>query len=261
MPTQTTSIGELDLLGWKRTIFELYAAIRADDSPESAWLRWRDTRDGLVRDHPCSPLTPTQREAFQALPYYPYDPALRVLATAVPADNADVQIGTSTGEPYRFTRFAHAEFELHGKPQRLALYWLTGYGGGIFLPFADATNGAATYGAGRYLLDTVKGSDLGRAGRPARARLQLRLQPVVLVRPGAGPARCRRPRTGSTSRSRPASWRSPRPASPRQARAPSRRLLHSLRLPVQTRGSRRGESWIDAQDCGGGRMGGCWPWR
>ena len=161
IPIQTTSIGELDLLGWKRTVFELYAAIRADDSPESAWLRWRDTRDGLVRDHPCSPLTPAQRGAFRAFPYYPYDPALRVLATAVPADNADVQIGTSTGEPYRFTRFAHAEFELHGHPQRLALYWLTGYGGGIFLPFADATNGAATYGAGRYLLDTVKGSDLG----------------------------------------------------------------------------------------------------
>jgi hypothetical protein len=84
-----------------------------------------------------------------------------VLANAVPADNGQVQIGTSTGEPYTFTRFAHAEFELNGGPQRLALYWLSGYGGGVFLPFADTTNGSTTYGAGRYLLDTVKGADLG----------------------------------------------------------------------------------------------------
>ena len=29
------------------------------------------------------------------------------------------------------------------------------------MPFADATSGSETYGAGRYLLDTVKGADLG----------------------------------------------------------------------------------------------------
>ena len=34
---------------------------------------------------------------------------------------------------------------------------------GVFLPFADATRGSETYGGGRYLLDTVKGADLGEA--------------------------------------------------------------------------------------------------
>ena len=29
------------------------------------------------------------------------------------------------------------------------------------LPFADATNGTSTYGGGRYLLDGIKGADLG----------------------------------------------------------------------------------------------------
>ena len=43
----------------------------------------------------------------------------------------------------------------------LTFYWLLGYGGGVFLPFADATSGRDTYGAGRYLLDTIKGADLG----------------------------------------------------------------------------------------------------
>jgi uncharacterized protein (DUF1684 family) len=43
----------------------------------------------------------------------------------------------------------------------LAVYWLEGYGGGLFLPFRDALAGRETYGGGRYLLDTVKGADLG----------------------------------------------------------------------------------------------------
>jgi uncharacterized protein (DUF1684 family) len=38
---------------------------------------------------------------------------------------------------------------------------LASYGGGLFVPVKDATAGHETYGAGRYLLDTVKGADLG----------------------------------------------------------------------------------------------------
>ena len=43
----------------------------------------------------------------------------------------------------------------------LALYWMEGYAGGLFVPFRDATNGTETYGAGRYLLDAAKSADLG----------------------------------------------------------------------------------------------------
>ncbi len=45
----------------------------------------------------------------------------------------------------------------------LTLYWIEGYGGGVFLPFSDATSGSDSYGGGRYLLDTIKGADLGGA--------------------------------------------------------------------------------------------------
>ena len=95
-----------------------------------------------------------------------------------------------------FTRFAVARFGGH----ELELFWLEAYGGGLFLPFRDATSGSETYGGGRYLLDTVKGADLGADGRAARPRLQLRLQPVVRLRPEVGRARCRRRRTGSLRR-------------------------------------------------------------
>jgi uncharacterized protein (DUF1684 family) len=48
-----------------------------------------------------------------------------------------------------------------GGQVRLPVLRLLDYVGGIFLPFGDATSGDATYAAGRYLLDTAKGADLG----------------------------------------------------------------------------------------------------
>jgi uncharacterized protein (DUF1684 family) len=40
----------------------------------------------------------------------------------------------------------------------LTLWWIHAYGGGLFLPFRDGTGGHQTYGGGRYLTDTVKGT-------------------------------------------------------------------------------------------------------
>jgi uncharacterized protein len=152
---------ELTLLDWKRRIFDLYASIRADPEPESAWHRWRATRDELFRSHPQSPIPPGERTSFAGLPCFDYDRALRVLATVEPAEPVLREIATSGEHPYTFRRFARARFALAGGDHTLDLFWLEGYGGGVFLSFADATSGRETYGACRYLLDTVKGADLG----------------------------------------------------------------------------------------------------
>ena len=146
---------ELTLLDWKRRIFALYAEIRADAEPQRAWERWRGEREALFRSHPQSP----SRDARPA--YFDYDPALRVYASVEPAERAHRVIATSGEERYSFTRFARARFELDGTEQTLELDWLDGYGGGVFLSFADATSGVETYRACRYLLDTVKGAELG----------------------------------------------------------------------------------------------------
>jgi hypothetical protein len=156
-------VDELELLDWKRRVFALYAEVRAAPDPEAAWRRWRGVRDELFRTHPQSPVPRENRAAFAELPYFDYDPALRVPADVEPADGAQVAIGSSGEEPVLFRHFATARFELGGTPRSLAVYWLEGYGGGVFLPFADTTRGAETYGPGRYLLDTVKGADLGEA--------------------------------------------------------------------------------------------------
>jgi uncharacterized protein len=155
--------GYLSLLDWKRIVFEAYAEIRrASDHPE-AWRRWRKVRDGLFRTHPQSPIPPPERPAYAGTPFFDYDPIARVLAEVREAPPEHYDIATSGDGTYGFTRFAVASFELRGNPLELELYWLDGYGGGLFLPFRDGTSGRETYGAGRYLLDTVKGADLGAA--------------------------------------------------------------------------------------------------
>lgn len=151
----------LSLLDYKRRVFGLYAEVRAAPDPREAWSHWRAVRDELFRDHPQSPLLPEAREHFSGLAYYAYDPGLQRSADVEPAEPQRYEIATSGDGTYAFTRFAVARVELAGEPVSLELYWLEGYGGGLFVPFADATSGGETYGAGRYLLDTVKGADLG----------------------------------------------------------------------------------------------------
>jgi uncharacterized protein (DUF1684 family) len=160
----STDINELTLLDWKRRVFELYARIRRSTAPQEAWREWRDERDRLFREHPQSPLPPSERTAFAGLPYFGYNPSLRVPATVTPADRSRLEIATSDDASHTFVRFAQASFDLLDTPQTLSLFWLEGYGGGAFLSFVDETSGDTTYGAGRYLLDTVKGSDLGAEG-------------------------------------------------------------------------------------------------
>jgi uncharacterized protein len=155
-----TAVSELTLLDWKRRVVELYAEVRRGD-PQRSWQRWRAERDLLFATHPQTPLPAAARAAFTPLPYYDYDPAARVTGLVRAAEPVDHRIDTSTGEQIRFRRFAEVRFELYGERCSLPLYWLEGYGGGLFLPFADATSGVTTYGGGRYLLDTVKGADLG----------------------------------------------------------------------------------------------------
>jgi uncharacterized protein (DUF1684 family) len=157
------SLPEFDLLDWKRRVFDLYRDVRNHKSPEEAWKHWRATRDELFRSHPQSPLPVGDRKTYPGVPYFDYDSSFRVLATLEPAEPQQYDIPTSGPETMSFTRFARVKFEID-RPAELELYWLTAYGGGIFLAFRDATSGEETYGACRYLLDTVKGADLGSEG-------------------------------------------------------------------------------------------------
>jgi uncharacterized protein len=149
------------LLDWKRRVFALYHSVRSASDAEAAWDLWRAGRDDLFRNHPQSPLPDAARSSFPGLQYYAYEQRLRVLAEVRAAEPELRQIGASGDQSVLFRRFATASFALEGQELSLDLHWLEGYGGGIFLAFADATSGSETYGGGRYVLDSVKGADLG----------------------------------------------------------------------------------------------------
>ena len=157
-------MNELELLDWKRSVFELYAAVRGHSDGADGWKMWRAGRDDLFGHHAQSPIPEEERTAFSGLDYFDYDPALRVTGNSRATETAHFEIPTSGDETMGFTRIGETIFHLGGQELSLEMYWLDGYGGGLFVPFADATSGEETYGAGRYLLDTVKGSDLGSEG-------------------------------------------------------------------------------------------------
>jgi uncharacterized protein (DUF1684 family) len=148
---------ETELLDWKRRIAELYAGVRVAPDPRSGWELWRRMRADLFAGHPQSPVPAAEREGYGGPHVFEYDPAWRLLAEVSPAEPARFELPSSDGATMAFTRFGVAR----AGEVELELYWLEGYGGGLFVPFADATSGDETYGAGRYVLDTVKGADLG----------------------------------------------------------------------------------------------------
>lgn len=117
-------------------------------------------RGRLYATHPQSPVPSDQRREYDGPHVWDYDPAWRLLASVEAAPAQTFELPSSDGTTMRFVRFARA----HTDDITLDLFWLDAYGGGLFVPFADATSATETYGAGRYALDTIKGADLGTEG-------------------------------------------------------------------------------------------------
>ena len=160
----TATFNAISLAGWRRAIAEMYAQVRAtgEEGAAQASDAFRAGRERLFREHPDSPIPEHERARWAGTAWFRYDPALRTMAIAKPvARPSTFEIALASDGVTRCTRVATLEFALREKPSMLTLYWFEGYGGGLWLPFADATNGASTYGGGRYLYDTIKGADLG----------------------------------------------------------------------------------------------------
>ena len=150
---------ELEIADWRRRVNALYAEIRrlgAAAGWRRAWQHWRDTRRDLFRDHPASPHPDGTAPAL-----FDYDPAWALSAALRPFDRAPPAHRLDTGADGEtvLVPLGRTDGLAPALGQELTVYWLAGYGGGLFLPFRDG--GAATYGGGRYLLDSRKGADLG----------------------------------------------------------------------------------------------------
>jgi len=125
---------------------------------EEGCLAFRRARDELFLTHPQSALTAEQKERTEALPYFPYDPLARVETSLepLPSDGSSLITIDTGGEDgtISYRRLGR----LVTPYGTLTLLWMPGYAGGLFLPFRDGTSGRETYGGGRYLTDTIKGT-------------------------------------------------------------------------------------------------------
>ncbi|HEX8780407.1 MAG TPA: DUF1684 domain-containing protein [Nocardioides sp.] len=152
MPTSQEQA--LAVADWRRRVHRLYADVQAARSPEQAHTTWVAGRSSLFAWHPASP-----RREGQAMRHAAYDPAMRFTLPLLPADDDVWVYDSGTDGAVPFARVG--AFDVPGVG-RLDVWWLESYGGGLFVPVKDPS--PETYGAGRYVLDTVKGADLGRVG-------------------------------------------------------------------------------------------------
>ena len=156
----------MTLLDWRRRVTALYAHIRSSHDVREAHALWRATRDELLVTHPDSPLSSQARSTLSergGLPIAPYDPTMR-FELEVDTDVAPQRLEVTTGTDgvVAFERVGRLHLAGLGD---LDVWWLASYGGGLFVPVKDALAGVETYGGGRYLIDTVKGADLGGEGK------------------------------------------------------------------------------------------------
>ena len=169
----------LGLYDYRRRVAALYRermrATLAGEDAAMVWQRFREARDDLFAHHPQSALDEEQRRHFQGLQYFPYNPAMCVVADVdTNVEPTLLTVAMNAEEAMTMTPVARLDFTIEGRAAALSLYWLNIYGGGLFLPFRDTTSPGQSYGSGRYLFDTIKGSDfLPAPGTPVREGILL----------------------------------------------------------------------------------------
>ncbi|WP_372967569.1 DUF1684 domain-containing protein [Microbacterium sp.] len=158
--TLTKARTAAEVVDWRRRVFALYDAVRTGESPQEAHELWRIERDDLMLHHPATPLLSEDRPLFEGLSIPSYDPQWRFELPILEAEPGGFDFATGTDGVVPFERIGRVEVPDTGS---LDVWRLTTYGGGLFIPVRDALAGrpGGTYGGGRYLIDTVKGADLG----------------------------------------------------------------------------------------------------
>jgi uncharacterized protein len=140
-------VEDLELADWRERVARLYLSDVDLDG-------FRAGRDELFRGHPQSAIPVAARASFTGLRYFPPSPSAVVEVGVRPASGGlDIDTGGPDGVVhYRRVGVADTPWG------PLTLWWIEAYGGGLFLPFRDGTCGTESYGGGRYLTDTVKGT-------------------------------------------------------------------------------------------------------
>jgi uncharacterized protein (DUF1684 family) len=114
---------------------------------------FRKHKDDYFRDGANSPLDIDDIEDFEALDYFPENPALSFLLeidTDAPGTHEVVPLDTGDGLVVEFARAGRIHFPVDGEGYTLTVLRDLDRGR-FFLPFTDATTGTDTYDIGRYI--------------------------------------------------------------------------------------------------------------
>lgn len=114
----------------------------------------RERQFKFIRFNFESPLTDEQKLSFKKLNFYPIDPNYKVKARMVTIEERKVrEVPLTDGTKEKYLEHSWAEFELHGKPEKLLLLQAMNEPDkrNFFLAFADSTSAEETYGGGRYI--------------------------------------------------------------------------------------------------------------
>lgn len=125
-------------------------------SYEDAVAEYRADKDAFFKTSDGSPIPAAERDGFGGLPYFPVDPTLRfddlTLTPYSGSEPVQFEIPTTDGRLRPAERAGTFRFAVGGAAQTLTAYRIAGGDGeSLFVPFLDATSGAETYGAGRYM--------------------------------------------------------------------------------------------------------------
>lgn len=134
----------LDLADWRLRIAKLYLSDVDIDG-------FRREKDEIFATHPQSPV---QGQEFTGLKYYAVDEAFAVEVSLRPAEG---EFSFDTGNTDGIVTYERIGI-LETPFGPLTLWWTKAYGGGLFVPVRDGTARTETYGGGRYLTDTIKGT-------------------------------------------------------------------------------------------------------
>ena len=153
----TAAPNSLQLADWRARVAALYAAVRAEPDPAVGHRLWRAGRGELFATHPQSPVADQPELRENGVPYWPYDPDLRFTAEVLEAEPEEIEIHVGDDGTVTLARVGRLDLPVGS----LDVWRLLGYASGLFVPLRDGTSGDTSYGGGRYVLDTAKGSWLG----------------------------------------------------------------------------------------------------
>lgn len=147
----------VSLIDWRFEMAALYQRVIASRSLSDIWQDFVEERKRLYHTHQQSPL-----QKGKSIAFFDYNPAFCFEVSLTPLDSEISQTADGGKDGLiNFQAVAHTSGLAQHLGKELTMYQLNQYGGGLFLPFRDHTNGALSYGGGRYLIDTAKSAWLG----------------------------------------------------------------------------------------------------